>query len=390
MTPARLDITQPETWPNRRVEDWRWTDVARVLREAPPPSPQASVEPGGPFAGLGGDELAVVNGRAPADARIIADGPGQVARLRFVSATDGTGHQARIIIEVKPGADLLLLESQEGAAAGYVANHILDIDVGAGGRLTRIVLAADAADALAFTRADVTMGGHAAFAQTVLTTGAKLQRIETRVSHPGKGASVRLDGLYLLSGERHADATSEVDHTGLDGQTSQLTKGVVRERGRGVFQGRIIVREGADGTDARMGHHALILGDRGEVDAKPELEIYADDVACAHGNTVGALDEMALFYLRSRGVPEAEARALLTEAFLGEALDRIEREDVREVCRAWLAERLSSPPPSSGAERGRGTTRRVVEGAAQSAAPDLAPSTASRSPSPAGGGGEER
>jgi Fe-S cluster assembly protein SufD len=115
---------------------------------------------------------------------------------------------------------------------------------------------------------------------------------------------------------------------------------VVRDQARGVFQGRIVVAEGADRTDARMEHHALILSDRAEVDAKPELEIYADDVACSHGNTVGALDEDALFYARQRGIPEPEARALMTEAFVGEVIDRIQHEGAREIVRQWAAERL--------------------------------------------------
>ena len=105
-----------------------------------------------------------------------------------------------------------------------------------------------------------------------------------------------------------------------------------------------MVAEGADRTDAKMGHHALILSDKAEVDAKPELEIYADDVACAHGNTVGALDEEALFYAQQRGIPEAEARAMLTEAFLGAVIDRIEHEGARDVVRTWVAERLARSP----------------------------------------------
>ena len=115
---------------------------------------------------------------------------------------------------------------------------------------------------------------------------------------------------------------------------------MVTDQARGVFQGRIVVQPGADRTDARMGHHALILSDRAEVDAKPELEIFADDVACAHGNTVGALDEEALFYAEQRGIPEADARAMLTEAFVGEVVDRIAHEGAREVVRAWVANRL--------------------------------------------------
>jgi Fe-S cluster assembly protein SufD len=174
----------------------------------------------------------------------------------------------------------------------------------------------------------------------VIASGARRQRLETRVSHPGGGASARLDGLYVLGDQRHADITTVVTHEGTDGTTSQLTKGVVRDQARGVFQGRIVVQPGADRTDARMGHHALILSERAEVDAKPELEIFADDVACAHGNTVGALDEEALFYAEQRGIPEAAARAMLTEAFVAEVVDRIEHAGARDVVRAWVTERL--------------------------------------------------
>ena len=119
----------------------------------------------------------------------------------------------------------------------------------------------------------------------------------------------------------------------MHGTTDQLTKGVVRDQGRGVFQGRdqVASSSGADQTDARMGHHALVLSDRAEVDAKPELEIFADDVLCAHGNTVGALDEDALFYAEQRGIPEDAARAMLTEAFVGEVIDRIEHDGAREI-----------------------------------------------------------
>jgi len=336
-----VNLRDPSSFPTRRVEAWKYTDLRRVLRETPPVSPQSEVTPGGPFAALGGDERAVVNGRCEGFAGVVAEGPGeQVARLRFVSTADDAGHQARMTVEVGAGASLLLLESYEGQASGYVSNVSLAITLGAGARLTRVVIEDDAADALSVSVAEVTLGEGAHFAQTVLTTGAKLQRHETRLAHPGEGSEVRIDGLYLLDGSRHADLTSVVSHGGLNGQTLQLTKGVVRDTARGVFQGKIIVQRGADGTDARMGHHALILGDRAEVDAKPELEIYADDVQCAHGNTVGNLDEAALFYMQQRGLPADEARALLTQAFLIEVVDRIEHDGAREVVREWLEARL--------------------------------------------------
>jgi Fe-S cluster assembly protein SufD len=257
-----------------------------------------------------------------------------------VSTGEGTGHEATVSVEVKAGASLLLLETYEGRADGYVSNVALNISVGEGGRLTRVVIADDSDDAISISVAELTLAKGAVLEQATLSTGAKLQRLETRVAHPGEGAEVRLDGLYLLDGARHADVTSVVDHTGPDGRTSQLTKGVVRDTARGVFQGKIIVERGADGTDARMGHHALILGERAEIDAKPELVIYADDVQCAHGNTVGNLDQAALFYMQQRGIPADEARALLTQAFLIEVVDRIGHEGAREVVRAWLTDRL--------------------------------------------------
>jgi len=339
--PVRIDLKDVSSFPSRRVEAWKYTDLSRALRETPPVSPHADVAPGGPFAALGGDELAVVNGHGEGRSGLIAEGPGDhVARLRFVSTADGAGHQARVSVEVMAGASLLLLESYEGRAAGYVSNVALDISLGEGAHLTRVVIEDDAEGAVSITTAEVSLGEGAHFLQTVLTTGAKLQRHETRLAHPGEGAELRIDGLYLLDGARHSDLTSVVSHGGLNGVTSQLTKGVVRDTARGVFQGKIIVERGADGTDARMGHHALILGERAEIDAKPELEIYADDVQCAHGNTVGNLDESALFYMQQRGIPADEARALLTQAFLFEVVDRIAHEGAREGVRSWLTARL--------------------------------------------------
>ena len=257
---------------------------------------------------------------------------------RFISRGAGV-HVARLNVIVGTDARLVLLESYESDGPS-ISQAALSITLHPGARIERIVLAQDNAEAVSVSQAEVVHATRASFAQTVVTSGARRQRIEARVLHPGGSAELRLDGLYLLADKRHSDQTTVVTHAGTDGVTAQLTKGVVRDQARGVFQGRIVVEEGADRTDARMGHHALILSDRAEVDAKPELEIYADDVACAHGNTVGALDEDALFYARQRGMPEAQARALLTEAFIGQVIDRIEHEGARDVVRAWAAERL--------------------------------------------------
>ena len=324
--------------PGKRDEDWRWTDLRGLIRKLPPPSEPFSAEVGpGPFDALTADRRVIVNGRG-ADPIEIARGKGAVVAARFVSRGAGV-HVARLNVIVGPDARLVLLESYESDNAS-ISQAALTITLHPGARIERIVLAQDNPEAVSVSQAEVIHAPRASFAQTVVTSGARRQRLETRVQHPGGKAELRLDGVYLLADKRHADQTTIVTHAGPDGVTAQLTKGVVRDQARGIFQGRIVVEEGADRTDARMGHHALILSDRAEVDAKPELEIYADDVACAHGNTVGALDEDALFYARQRGMPEAEARALLTEAFIGQVIDRIEHQGARDVVRAWAAERL--------------------------------------------------
>ncbi|HEX2816367.1 MAG TPA: Fe-S cluster assembly protein SufD, partial [Phenylobacterium sp.] len=291
----------------------------------------------GPFEALATDRRLIVNGRGAEPIAVARDASAVVA-VRFVSR-DAGAHIARLSITLGANARLLLLESYE-SDGGSLSEAALTVTLGAGATVERVVLAQDHAEAVTVSQAEVTLAARSAFGQTIVASGARRQRLETRVLHPGGEASLRLDGVYLLADKRHSDQTTVVTHAGTDGVTAQLTKGVVRDQARGVFQGRIVVEEGADRTDARMGHHALILSDRAEVDAKPELEIYADDVACAHGNTVGALDEDALFYARQRGMSEADARALLTEAFIGEVVDRIVHEGARDVVRAWVAEGL--------------------------------------------------
>jgi Fe-S cluster assembly protein SufD len=325
--------------PGKRDEDWRWTDLRGLIRQAPPPSEAIAPESfgAGPFDTMADQVRVLANGAG--DARIEV-GPGRAASvaLRVLARGEG-GHTGRVAVMVAPGARLTLLESYEGEG-GYLSHTALTIGVGQGASVERIVLAADSVEGVSVSQAQIQLEAGSTYAQTVLASGARRQRLETQVTHPGGHAALRMDGVYLLADKRHADLTTVVTHAAVDGTTDQLIKGVVRDQARGVFQGRIVVAEGADRTDARMGHHALVLSDRAEVDAKPELEIYADDVSCAHGNTVGALDEDALFYARQRGIPEVEARAMLTEAFVGQVVDRIGHEPAREAARAWVAERL--------------------------------------------------
>ena len=336
---ASGDLTQ---LPGRRDEDWRWTDLRGLIRVVPPASPSVGAVAANPVLdAIKAPAMVFANGRPLEEREIRIPAAGEGIHLRrFVSAIEGTAHHAESPVEVGEGAHLLLIDSFEGQAGGYFADAHCRIVAAEGAVVDRLVLLDDAVDAISVSLTEVELRPGATFRQTVLASGARRQRFETTVRHLGGGGLVHMDGVYVLDGQRHSDQTTSITHEVVDGSTSQLTKGVVQDQARGVFQGRIVVAEGADRTDARMGHHALLLSDRAEVDAKPELEIYADDVACAHGNTVGALDEEAMFYARSRGIPEPDARAMLMQAFLAEVTDRIAHIQARELAQEWVVARL--------------------------------------------------
>ena len=259
--------------------------------------------------------------------------------LHFVFASNGAEASfARVTILVRPGASIDLVESHLGGAG--LSSFLIDIGVQAGGRATRAVFqAGDGSEAQAVT-ADIHLHEGAVFEQTTLAFGAKVSRLETRLTHRETGASATLNAAYLASAGKHVDITTHVRHGAQACTTRQLTKGAVQDGGVGVFQGKFMVPRGVgQKTDADMQHHALLLENGAEVNAKPELEIYADDVECAHGNTCGALDASQLFYMRQRGIPEAEARALLTQAFIVEALEDASdalRERLETEASAWL------------------------------------------------------
>ena len=237
---------------------------------------------------------------------------------------------ARVHVVVREKASLDLIESHVGGA-GF-SSFLLEADLAREGQLTRTLLQRGAADEAQAVTALVKLDADARFKQTVLAFGAKLSRIETRVNHQGTGSEARLNAAYMCARGYHADLTSHVRHGAPSCVTRQVTKGAVLDGGTGVFQGKFLVpRHIGQHTDADMQHQALLLEEGASVFAKPELEIYADDVECAHGNTSGALDANQLFYMRQRGIPEAQARALLTEAFIAEAL-----EDASEVVSAAL------------------------------------------------------
>jgi Fe-S cluster assembly protein SufD len=256
--------------------------------------------------------------------------------------TDGNAPVAhpRLLVSLGETAEAVLIERHLYGGAGGFSNQVAEITLGIGANFRHYVLHVEPDASFAVETVAVTVERDASYRSFALTAGAGLVRRETEVQLRQSGAAAQVDGAYLVDGERHADTTILIDHQAPHCASRQTQKGVIDDDGRAVFQGKILVRPDAQKTDGRQLSQTLLLSPRAEIDVKPELEIHADDVKCSHGATVGRLDADALFFLRARGIPEAEARALLIQGFIGGALDEIDRPDVREtfevVAANWL------------------------------------------------------
>ena len=251
-------------------------------------------------------------------------------------------HYTRSFLKLGNGARATLVENFVGAegAKAYQANDAVIVLIGDGAELEHVRLMADAVDAANISTAVFTLGAHARLNTFNMTSGGCVSRYQGFVTFAGEGAQVATNGVNLLNGRQHADSTLLLDHAVPNCTSREIFRAVVDDRAHSVFQGRIIVRPDAQKTDAKMMTRALLLSDEAEADNKPELEIFADDVTCGHGATTGALDESLLFYLRARGLSEKEAQALLIQAFVGEAIESIADDDLRELAisaaQRWL------------------------------------------------------
>lgn len=247
-------------------------------------------------------------------------------------ATDTAGGPAdfhpRHIMSMASGAKLTLLETSLGDGA-YLHNPVTEIDIAAGATLTHIRLQDESLAAFHLSTLYVRVAGEGTYDSVVLNLGARTARTEIHADLAGPAAAVHLSAAQMLAGTQHADITTVVRHDAPRGTSRQTVKNVLADRSRGVFQGRIEVARAAQKTDGYQMNRALLLSPDAEIDTKPELEIFADDVKCSHGATVGELDAEQLFYLRSRGIPDAEARSILIRAFLAEALEPVAHEAVR-------------------------------------------------------------
>ena len=241
------------------------------------------------------------------------------------------------VIKLDAGASLTLLETGPAAAR---FNKCMEVDVADSAAFHHVRARGRDHERRAVTHSFARLGAESTYKSFTLTVNGRLTRNESVITLTGDDAIAHVAGACVGDGDFHHDDTVFVTHDAVGCESRQVFKKVLRNGAVGVFQGKILVKEGAQKTDGYQISQSLLLDDDSQFLAKPELEIYADDVACSHGSTSGAIDEEALFYLRSRGVPESEATDLLTLAFLAEAVEEIEDEDLRnaivERLQGWL------------------------------------------------------
>ena len=381
-----------ESWqtaglPSRRDEAWKYTDVAR-LAVADFPLAETPVAPAAVPAAFGTAlQIVLCNGFLTSMPTDLPDGlsigrleamvpvPAELGRLlpqsgrsfaamngalftdglvlRLAAGTrlerpvellslgqgDNLAFHPRLLVVLEPGASMTLVERHHGSGR-YFSNCVAEFALGDGAQLSHYLLQDAALEAVHLSLAALELRAGAAYRAVTVQLGGQLSRLELLPLLAGEGASFSVDGDYVGHDSQLLDNTTFVTHRAPRCASRQVFKGVLDDQSRGVFQGSVLVERGAQKTDAHQLSKALLLSDSAEMDAKPELEIYADDVKCGHGATVGDIDETALFYLRARGIDQATARQMLIDAFLAEVVDDIAVEAVRDGFAAALTRHL--------------------------------------------------
>lgn len=389
--------------PHRRVEEWKYFDLRAMLRQPAPlagqPAPQAAaaalrtVTPlsengaridiaNGHVVGMSADlpagvtvtklsdalsmsdprlsQLGVVeisHGNAAIDLNtaFMTDGAiieiaagvkvDQAVQIAFANfGSDPFATAARVLVIVGEGASFTLLETHAGPdGVAYQPNTQVEFILGDHAELNHVRLNREGNQAIVLSNLLAKLGAEASFTTFNGVFGSQAARHQVFVKYAGADAKASINGSAMLSASQHADTTLVVDHAEPGGESRELFRFVLDDETTGVFQGKIIVRQKAQKTDGQMMSGALLLAEGASMNNKPELEIFADDVLCAHGATCGALDEDLLFYLKARGLPPAEAEALLIQAFVGLAMETVADEDVRTVLQGlaedWLRRR---------------------------------------------------
>ena len=372
--------------PTRRIESWHYTDFRRLLANVPPHDPVAAAAAVAPvvagstvlsilngvsakapaaFSGVavrrleemlldgsfaaalepqgGDDAVGAINAAFAADGYFldVAAGAAPEAPIEVQNIQAGGQTHVRLPVRVGAGAKVTLVERQTGSGAALVSS-ISHLDLGEGAEVRWLIVQDQPEGATHLAQFNARLGKDSKLTLFFLNVGGKLVRQEIRVVAAGEGSSFTLRGVNLLAGDSHTDVTMVLDHAVPATVSTEVVRNVVTGRARGVFQGRINVFQHAQKTDAKMACNTLLLSDDAEFSAKPELEIFADDVACGHGATVTEIDRGHLFYLMARGIDEKTARGLLVKAFVAEVIEELDDEalvvPLEAMLDAWFAE----------------------------------------------------
>lgn len=363
--------------PTRRVEAYHYTDLKQLLRSVPELAGAAQEASAPALRVPGAYQLMIANGAVQdsgtAPAGVIAgktkggvlttrddvvtrlnnalvkealtlDLDGSVDPVVQIDRrTEGAaGHSASAAkIYVADDSSAVILETYSGSEEAHLGNHATYLALGKNARVTHITVNLAAAKATHFATNEYHLAEGAQLRTLVINAGAALSRTQLFPKYEGAGAYADVTGLNLVGDGQHTDITMDALHAVPHTSSKPLFKSIARGRSKAVVQGRLVVARDAQKTDAKLMSQGLMLSDEAEILAKPELEIYADDVVCGHGATSGQLDEDHMFYLLSRGIPKAEAETMLVRAFLAELIDPIEdaalNEALTEVVDGWLA-----------------------------------------------------
>jgi Fe-S cluster assembly protein SufD len=259
-------------------------------------------------------------------------------------STDGYASHPRNLFVIARGAQVAIVETYAGSGTSFT-NAVTEIVAGEGAVVDHYKIECEPLEAYYVATTQIHEERSAAVTTRAISLGGAVVRNEVNVALTGEGASVVLEGLYVLTGRQHVDNHTVIDHARPHCESLELYKGILDESARGIFDGKIIVRPGAQKTVSRQTNNNLLLSETAIADSKPTLEIFNDDVKCNHGSTIGQLNEESLFYLRSRGISDAEARSLLVYAFASEIVDRMKVEAVREQVRRVMFQALPNHLP---------------------------------------------
>jgi len=368
--------------PTRRIEAWHYTDLKSLLRTVPEDRPApviekaASIIAGSPVAYMlhGTADIGKVDGVSRfADSLLdgsAAAGLAEASKDDTIGRINGSFVRDGLVVEIPADAELdkpIELQAIHGAGqvhsrfpvrfgkgskATVIERHlsvtpdaalvssVSDIVVEDGAEATWILLQQQGAADIHLGQLRIKLGAEAKLRLFVINAGGKLVRQELRIDVEGEGTDLIVRGVNLLGGETHTDVTMVLGHNVPNTTSTEVFRNVVFDRAKGIFQGMIRVAPDAQKTDAKMACNTLLMSDDGEFSAKPELEIFADDVQCGHGATVADISDNHLYYLMARGVPRAKARAMLVNAFVAEIVEELEEENLVEaletIISGWL------------------------------------------------------